>query len=225
MSIDIHLTQRSIRAMENFHLLDPPLVEQPLEPPTKTETLGHWDVSFFSTAVLWTCRCGRSAPFLMRLVDYPRVELPRDLAACEVCRGEFRAASTKWQRLDAWLNRTRNTLSETECVLRDDLTKPNPRLRRRVYEHFWKKTVPFGHCVSSKCSNKLCINPYHLCLVNNPANKLTPESKAFLLRLLELGTPTDIAQQLLREKHSIELSVRSIQETRKGLRASRSCVT
>lgn len=220
----MHLNLRSIRAMENFHLLDPPLPEQPADTSTGTETIGHWDVSFFSTAVLWTCRCGRSAPFLMRAVDYSRVELPRDLAACEVCRGEFRAASTKWKRLDAWLNRARNTLSETECVLRDDLTKPNPRLRRRVYEHFWKKSVPSGHCVRSKCSNKLCINPYHLCLVNTPAKKHSPESMAFLLRLLESGTPTDIAQQLLREKHSIELSLRSIQETRKGLKASRSCV-
>ena len=225
MNIDIHLTPRSVRAMENFHLLDPPAPCEPTGQSLETVTVGHWDVSSFSSAVLWRCRCGRSAPFLMRKEDYPRVELPQDLAACEICRKEFKAARTKWQRLDAWLNRSRNTLSSGECVLRDDFTKPNPRLRRRVYEHFWKKCVPSGHCISSRCSNKLCINPYHLCLVKEPANKLTPQAKDFLLQLLVLNTPTDTALQLLQERHSIELSARSIQKIRKDLKASRSFAT
>lgn len=224
MNTDIYLTPRSIRAMENFHLLDPPCPERPEDTPLTTEQIGHWDVSSFSDAVLWTCRCGRSASFLMRTQDLPRVELPQDLAACEVCRKEFQAARTRWQRLDAWLDRSRNTLSDKECALRDDFTKSNPRLRRRVYEHFWKKTVPSGYCVRPKCSNKLCINPYHLCLVKNPASKLTPAGKDFLLQLLALNTPTDTVRQMLQEKHSTELSARSIQRIRRDLKASRNCV-
>ncbi len=224
MNTEIDLTARDARSAELFRLLSPPLPSEPFGEPLRTEIKGHWEVEIFDSAVRWTCRCRRSEPFLMRPKEIPHILFPPGLIACEVCRHELQQAATKWERLDAWLERSRYTLDSNECLQRDDAAKPNPRLLRRVYERFWRTSITPSHCVKSICSNRNCINPHHLCLVKTAASRLTTESENFLNRVLLAGVSTDTARQLLREKHSIELSTRSIQRIRRDLSKSRSCV-
>ena len=224
MNTDTYLTTRDARSAELFRLLSPPLPSEPSGDPLRIEFTGHWKVEIFDSAVRWTCRCRRSEPFLMRPKEVPHILFPPGLIACEVCRHELQKAATKWERLDAWLERSRHTLDPEECLERDDSAKPNPRLLRRVYERFWKTSIEPGHCVKSICSNRNCINPHHLCLVKTAASRLTRESENFLNQILLTGVSTDTARQLLQERHSIELSRRSIQRIRKDLNKSRSCV-
>jgi len=223
MNNDINFNLRDVRAAQLFHLLSPPLPPQPVGVPKNTEVVGNWKVEHYDEAVSWTCLCRRSEPFLMHPKDVPKVKLPLGVAACEVCRAELCLANSRWKRIDAWLERCRYTLEKDRCLERDDMPKPNPRLLRRVYERFWKKSVASTDCVKSVCSNQNCINPYHLCLVKTPASRLTKESEAFLKQILLAGATTDTALQLLRENHSTELSKRSIQRIRKDLNKSKNC--
>jgi len=223
MNTNIDFNLRDVRAAQLFRLLSPPLPPQPSGAPNNTEVVGNWKVEHFDEAVIWTCLCRRSEPFLMRSKDVSNVTLPLGVAACEVCRAELTSANSRWKRIDAWLERSRFTLEEGRCLERDDMPKPNPRLLRRVYERFWKKSVGPTDCVKSVCSNPNCINPYHLCLVKTPASRLTKESEEFLRQILLAGATTDTALQLLREKHYTELSKRSIQRIRKDLNKSKNC--
>ena len=223
MNTNIDFKTRDVRAAQLFRLLSPPPPPQPSGVPNDTEVGGNWKVEHYDEAVRWTCLCRRSEPFLMRPKDVPKVKLPLGVAACEVCRAELSSANSRWKRIDAWLERCRFTLEEGRCLERDDTPKPNPRLLRRVYERFWKKSVGSADCVKSVCSNPNCINPYHLCLVKTPASRLTKESEEFLKQILLAGATTDTALQLLREKHSSELSRRSIQRIRKDLNKSKNC--
>ncbi len=223
MNTNIDFKTRDVRAAQLFRLLSPPPPPQPSGVPNDTEVVGNWKVEHFDEAVRWTCLCRRSEPFLMRPKDVPKVKLPLGVAACEVCRAELSSANSRWKRIDAWLERCRFTLEEGRCLERDDMPKPNPRLLRRVYERFWKKSVGSADCVKSVCSNPNCINPYHLCLVKTPASRLTKESEEFLKQILLAGATTDTALQLLQEKHSSELSRRSIQRIRKDLNKSKNC--
>ena len=223
MNTNIDFSLRDVRAAQLFRLLSPPLPPQPSGAPHHTEVVGNWKVEHFDEAVSWTCLCRRSEPFLMRPKDVFNVTLPLGVAACEVCRAELTSANSRWKRIDAWLERSRFTLEEGRCLERDDMPKPNPRLLRRVYERFWKKSVGPTDCVKSVCSNPNCINPYHLCLVKTPASRLTKESEEFLRQILLAGATTDTALQLLREKHYTELSKRSIQRIRKDLNKSKNC--
>lgn len=224
MNTEMNLTPtaRSVRAAMLFGLLDPPEPPAPTGAPLSVEVRGHWKVEIFDDAASWTCLCKRSEPFLMRPKELQTVTPPSGLWACEVCRDELFNARTKWQRVDAWLERCRYTLRKDACAEREVPFKKNNRLIRRIYERFWKTSLGSENCVKSMCSNEDCINPYHLCLTNTRGTKLTTEAESFLKTCLLAGASTDTALLLLREKHSIELSRRSIQRIRKDLKTSKS---
>jgi len=228
------MNDRNVRAASLMGLLEPALPDPPTGKPIGTFTRGHWEVQTYERAVLWRCLCGRSEPLLLLPKDATKVRLPLDgLHCCEVCRAELESARTKYQRLRAWINQHRACLKEESCLefpdVYDQEQPPNQdkysRTRRFVFEQFWKKTVPSGHYVRLKCSNANCINPYHLCLTRSPATKLTPEATRLVQVLVQRGVSTATIQALLREQLSIELSMRSIQRTKKELAVSKSCVS
>ena len=218
-------------------LLEPPVPDTPLEAPHSVTRVGNWDVSYFSDAVKWQCRCDRSPPILLRTQDSEKVLLPYDgIHACEVCRAQIKSARTKTQRFAAWIEQHRATLDPCACLeFPFESEAPNTpsrqrysRIRRFIFEQFWKKPVDPEYCVHLKCKNELCINPYHLCLTKLPNPtfaKLSPKGHRLIQILHQKGLSTTAIRVLLREKLSIELSERSIARIRKGLIESKSCVS
>ena len=192
---------------------------------TETTQRGHWKVEVFPTGVRYSCLCGRSEPILVTSSQHSFVSMPRHgLQACEVCRAESWDASCKTQRLIAWIEQHRLTLDETQHLelpmefkgAKTPLRERLSRTRKVVYETFWRKPVTPDDYVHLKCNNPLCINPYHLCLTNNPGAKLPNKALKEVQALLSLGLSSRGIQAHLQEQHSIKLSLRSIQRIRSG---------
>ena len=216
-------------------LLEPPIPDEPSGAPHTVNRVGNWDVSHFSDAVKWQCRCDRSPPILLRPQDSERVLLPYDgVHACEVCRDQIKSARTKSQRFAAWIEQHRAVLDPSACLEFPFKTEaPSTPTRQRysrtrkfIFEQFWKKTVGPDHYVHLRCKNELCINPYHLCLTKLPNPtfaKLSPKGRRLIQILDQRGLSTTAIRVLLREKLSIELSERSIARIRRDLTESKSC--
>lgn len=217
----------NLRAVALLGLLD--LDDQDLQAPTgapeTVERLSHWHVEHHSDVSVWSCLCGRSAPLLIPAAFRKRVRLPHDLVqACEVCRSELAACSSRAARLHAWLERNRPLIDRTEHLeypedrgftySEDD--GQSTRTRRFVYEAFFKTKLRSSDFVRSRCSNPFCINPYHLCITSNPNQKASPQIEKLIHHLQELGISAKITQKVLLEKHGTKLSLSTIQ----GIRAA-----
>ena len=182
---------------------------------------------------VWSCRCSRSQPLLLALEDVPRVRLPVGLHACEICLEELRTARGKSGALSAWLRRHRTCVDPKEHLYlpadhgfcRNSDEDKNMRTRRFVYERFWDQQVAAGDCVLVRCSDKACINPYHLWISKSPAQKISPQIKTLILGAAEKGLSSKTTQRLVRERCSLELSLRSIQQVRSEILKSKSCAT
>ncbi len=219
-----------LRSLVHLGLLEP---EAPLEPtgvPLGFEIRGHWEVTQYAAAYVWSCRCGRSEPLLVAASDAHKIRLPVGLQACEVCQAEEKSARGKSGRLAAWLARYRNCIDTAQhlylpadhgfCRVSEE--DKNMRTRRFVYEQFWGKRVDSGYCVLVKCLDKACINPHHLWVPKSPAQKISEAARQTILRLTANGVSSKAIQQLLLEQHSLKLSLRSVQLIRNETCASRS---
>lgn len=224
---------RNARLAALLGLLEPEEPQAPKGEPVHRSVRGHWDVLDFGDTVTWACRCGRSKPITLSAKDSSKVFLPLDgIHACEVCRAELQEASCKSERLLAWLNMYRAVLDRRTCLeFPEDggLYKgPNDerysRTRRFIFTQFWRKPVDTEHCVRSVCSNAKCINPYHLCLTSKDT-KLPSSARKTVETLIQQKISNSTIRQLLREKLSIELSVRSIQRIKRDITKSKSCVS
>jgi len=216
----------NLRAVALLGLLD--LEDTPLPPPTGApetiERLGHWHVEHHSEASVWRCLCGRSEPLVVPAAFRKRIRLPHDLVqACEVCRNELAAGSSRAARLHAWLERNRPLIDRVEHLeypedrgftySEDD--GQSTRTRRFIYEAFFKTKLRSSDFVSSRCSNPFCINPYHLCIKSTPNQKASPEIERFVSHLQEIGISAKITQRVVAEKFKTRLSLSTIQ----GIRA------
>lgn len=205
--------------------LDDSACPTPTGSPETIERIGHWHVEHHLEVSAWRCLCGRSEPLLVPVAFRKRIRLPHDLVqACEVCRNELAACSSRAARLHAWLERNRPLIDRTEHLeypedrgftySEDD--GQSTRTRRFVYEAFFKTKLRSGDFVRCRCSNPFCINPYHLCITPTPNQKATPQIEKFILHLQELGISAKITQKVLQEKHGTKLSLSTIQ----GIRAA-----
>ena len=205
--------------------LDDRNLSVPTGAPETVERFGHWHVEHHSEVSTWKCLCGRSEPLLIPAAFRNRVRLPHDLVqACEVCRNELAACSSRAARLHAWLERNRPLIDRTEHLeypedrgftySEDD--GQSTRTRRFVYEAFFKTKLRSSDFVRSRCSNPFCINPYHLCTAPTPNQKITPQIEKLIHHLLELGISAKVTQKVLQEKHGMKLSLSTIQ----GIRAA-----
>lgn len=213
----------SARALTLLGLLE--LSEEvPLVPPEgapiAVEQRDHWRIEHFPRLAVWRCLCGRSDPLVIPKSDMHKVRLPNDLVkACEICRQEVEWARGKTGHLQAWLERHRQTIDPDRHLYlpgdmgycRDREAQRSIKTRRFVYETFWKKNLLSDDCVRSKCNDADCINPYHLCLTDKPAKKLSKTAETYILRLAAQGISAKTTRLLLRERLSLELSLRSIQ--------------
>ena len=189
------------------------------------ERIGHWHIEHHSDVSVWRCLCGRSDPLCIPASFRKRIRLPHDLIqACEVCRSELAACSSRATRLHAWLERHRLLIDRTEHLeypedrgftySEDD--GQSIRTRRFIYEAFFKTKLRSSDFVSSKCSNPFCINPYHLCIKPTPNQKASPAIARFISHLQEIGISAKITQKVVAEKFGTKLSLSTIQ----GLRAA-----
>lgn len=211
--------------------LDDSMCPHPTGSPETLERLGHWQVEHYSDVSVWRCLCGRSEPLLVPADFRKRVRLPHDLVpACEVCRNELAACSSRAARLHAWLERHRPLIDRTQHLeypedrgftySEDD--GQSTRTRRFIYEAFFKTKLRSSDFVSSRCSNPFCINPYHLCIKATPNQKASPDIEKFVGHLQEMGISAKITQKVVAEKFGTKLSLSTIQ----GLRgASRRLLT
>jgi len=220
-----------LRALRLLGLLDPVTPPVDVGEVVGHECRGHWKVAHYQQASLWECQCGRSEPLAVAAADGSRIRLPDGLQACEVCLDEAQAARSKSASLAAWLERNRYCLdTEQHLYLPDDGgycwdSGTLERTRRFVFKRFWKKSVASGNCVLVRCSDKSCINPHHLWLAPSPALKVMPQTRALVIGLKRRGISCQVIQQLLLEKHSCKLSLRSIQRIKEEKPASRNCAT
>ncbi len=220
-----------------FGVLDPSLDATPEGSVIRTKIQGFWEVSEYQNGSSFNCRCGRSEPFFLPLEHVERHPLREASAGCHVCQNALHWATTKAERLGAWLD-SRKSLINTEDHLElpddcgqlyiKDPQESNPsaivRTRHFVYTHFYRKPVPPGFCVSSTCRNRLCLNPHHLCLSPTRHSKLSTRTRRLIEKLSSLGMSPRTIQLFLQEKHSLELSVRSVQRTLKEAKESKNCV-
>ncbi len=202
--------------------------------PTHVEQCGHWEVEHLVDGARWTCLCGRSRPIELTSEEQEAVRLPKDGEhSCDVCRKQRQDARTKYSRLRAWVNQHRNTLSKEACaVLPKDISNVSTpareifgRYRREVFEEFWRQTVPSGTCVHLKCQNEFCINPHHLWLTKTPASKLPDKVRIEAEALASIGISTRGILAVLHERHSIKLSLKSVQRIVKETNESKNLVT
>lgn len=226
-------------AFSNRHLVLLGLLElddSGLQVPTSgsgaVEQHGHWLVEHHHDVSVWRCLCRRSQPLLVPASRRNNVRLPNDLVqACEVCRNELAAASSRAAKLKAWLERHRHIIDRVSdldyiegcsyVALGDEDGKQ--RIRRFVYETFFKKQLKPSDYVGSKCSNAYCINPYHLCLKSARNQKVTPQIQKFINHLQDLGVSTKTTQQVILQKFKTKLSLSTIQGIRSE--SKRSLVT
>jgi hypothetical protein len=189
------------------------------------ERIGHWHVEHYSEVSVWRCLCGRSEPLLVPATFRKRIRLPHDLIqACEVCRSELAACSSRAARLHAWLERHRPLIDRTRHLeypedrgytySEDD--GQSTRTRRFVYEAFFKTKLRSSDFVRSRCSNPFCINPYHLCITSTPNQKTSPQIEKMVLHLQDLGISAKITQRVILQKFEIKLSLSTIQGIRAG---------
>ena len=205
--------------------LDDSSCSSPTGAPETLERVGHWRVEHHHEVSVWRCLCGRSEPLLVPAAFRKRIRLPHDLIqACEVCRNELAACSSRAARLHAWLERHRPLIDRTQHLeypedrgftySEDD--GQSTRTRRFVYEAFFKTKLRSSDFVSSRCSNPFCINPYHLCVKPTPNQKASPDIEKFVTHLQEIGISAKITQKVVAEKFGTRLSLSTIQ----GLRAA-----
>jgi len=197
----------------------------PTGAPDSVETVGHWRVEHHADLSVWRCLCGRSEPLLVPVAFRKRVRLPHDLVqACEVCRGELAACSSKASRFHAWLERNRPLIDreahleypEDRGYTYSDDDGQSTRTRRFIYEAFFKTKLRSSDFVRSRCSNPFCINPYHLCITSTPNQKASPQIERTVLHLQELGISAKITQRVILQKFEIKLSLSTIQGIRAG---------
>ena len=205
--------------------LDDSGLATPKQAPEAIERTGHWHVEHHADLSVWRCLCRRSEPLLVPADFRKRVRLPNDLVqACEVCRAELAAASSRAGKLKAWLERNRHTIdpvSDLDYIEGCEFISlgeedGKQRIRRFVYQAFFKKELKPDAYVSSKCSNPYCINPYHLCLKSARNQKVTPQIQKAIHHLQELGISAKITQRVIAEKFETRLSISTIQGIRAG---------
>ncbi len=220
-----------------FGVLDPSLDATPQGLVVRTKIQGFWRVSEYRNGSSFTCLCGRSDPFFLPS-DHVKRHPPRDASAgCHVCQNALHSATTKAERLAAWLDSRRSLINrEDHLELPDDcgqlyIKDPQEsnscaiiRTRHFVYTHFYRKPVPPGFCVTSTCRNSLCLNPHHLCLSPTRRSKLDTRIRTLIEKLSSLGMSPRTIQLFLQEEHSVELSVRSVQRTVKEAKELKNCV-
>lgn len=215
----------SVRALALLGLLDFPKTTQnaPNAVPTAVERRGHWQVEHHADVAVWRCLCGRSQPLVVPQELMPRVCFLGGLfQGCEVCRDDLKLATSKAGLLRAWLERNRPLIGKEQhfelpdtYVWTDREEAKSIRVLRFVYEAFWEKRLSSSDCVSRTCSHAFCINPHHLCVTSNFSAKVTDQAKSYILRLTEEGIRAQTIKTLLREQHSLDLSLSTIHSVRR----------
>jgi len=221
-----------------FGVLEHEKPATPLGSVVRTRIDGFWEVIEYQQGGSFKCRCGRSDPFLFSKDQFRRYWPLKPENGCHLCQEALEGATTKAERLAAWLDSRRALINpEQHLELPDDCghlyikdsaeSKSCAIIRTRhfVYTHFYRKPVPSGFCVKSTCRNDLCLNPHHLCLTKNRHSKLTPHTRELIGKLSSKGFSTQGIQHFLQKAHSLELSLRSIQRIVREARKSRSCVS
>lgn len=221
-----------------FGLFDPEPVLKPPGSVVRTEKEGFWEILRYQEHVAFKCLCGRSDPFLLTNADFERSKLLRPEAGCPICQEQMSEATTKGERLKAWLESRRAVITPDahlelpeDCgrLYSKDCTESNQtaivRTRYFVFTEFFRKPVPPGMCVRTTCSNRKCINPFHLCLTPNPNTKVSEDQRLLIGHWISSGISPKTIQRLLHEQHCLELSLRSIQRIAREQKKSSSCVT
>jgi len=200
-------------------------LQVPSEPFETEERFGHWRVLHHRDVSVWKCLCGRSEPILVPSSHRNRVRLPNDLIrACEVCRHEVETAGSNTARLLAFLERHRPLLNEDRHLeytenrgyLFSEDDGKSARTKRVIYEAFYKQLLGPKDQVSSLCRNPLCINPYHLCVRKAHNEKVTPQIRDVVHRLLALGVSAEVTKTIIEEKFGTQLCVSTVRRIRKS---------
>jgi hypothetical protein len=218
------LNLRAVALLGLLDLDDTP-IPVPEGAPETVEHRGHWRIEHYAGVSVWHCLCGRSDALVVPADFRKRVRLPHDLVqACEVCRSELAACSSRAARLHAWLERNRPLIDpdahleypEDRGYTYSDDDGQSIRTRRFIYEAFFKTKLRSSDFVRSKCSNPFCINPYHLCITSTPNQKARPEIERMIRHLQDLGISAKITQRVILQKFEIKLSLSTIQGIRAG---------
>lgn len=236
-----HHTETTLKITDQltrlFGILDYEVPDTPVGSVVRTDTEGFWDVTEYQHGGSYQCRCGRSEPAFFSSSQFRRCSPLNPELGCHICQDALKGATTKAERLAAWLDSRRATISpDRHLVLPESCShlyikesqesnqRATVRTRHFVYQHFYRKPVPAGFCVTRTCRNELCLNPHHLCLTKNHHAKITPYYRALIVTLSLKGMSTSGIQSFLHEAHSLELSQRSIQRTAREARRSKNCV-
>jgi hypothetical protein len=209
-------------AAAQLGLVEPTSVDRFDGPILRSDFWGDYYEERTSTTARLTCGCGRSEPLLLTLRDRARITELQPIRACPLCVQEFKDAKSRSAQVTAWLTRTRAQqknhhiyfpFEATRLVKGSKILRP----RRLVYEVYYKVDLSTSDRVVCSCGDSECMNPLHLGLVKNPAQKLTPHIKEEIKQWLTKKMKTSVVTQVVKQKYGISITQRTVQRLNREL--------
>jgi hypothetical protein len=210
-----------------FGLLEPHPAKPPDSVVQECYTLDSFKVEVFTETVRFTCKCQRSAPYLIALSDLRKIHPSSGLYACQTCLQELKNAKTPSDKIGVWFTQNKPSITKEAhlhlpkdfCRLVDTDKNTVMRPRRFVYSKFFNVELKRSDKILSTCSDPLCVNPYHMMLAASPAAKVTPEMKKDVYKWTMNNVNPKIMKQMLEIKYNCSLSLRTITNLKKSLLA------
>lgn len=174
--------------------------------------------------VVLVCRCGRQKePYFIKHSLFGCIYPVQGSFACEFCLNDKRNAKTIKDYIQLALIQNAETIERGHHLLLDfksdkiydPFKKQMVRVRRIIYELYYKVSLESNKNVITACTNKNCLNPLHLLAAQSPAVKVTPEIKTDIHAWAAEKMPNKSIQELIQIKYQKTISLRTIINVKK----------
>lgn len=201
-----------------FGLLSQTSVTKPNGPISNRYSLDSFFVEERGDAATLVCKCGRSQPFHLAVVDLERAHRVQGLYACPLCLEELKQARSPSDKVAVWFRQNRPCLTPDQHIylpcsfarLIDATEKTVMRPRRFVFAKFNNLTLSDKDKILTTCGDAECVNPHHMMLAASPATKVTPAIREDVKTWIARHISRRRIQELVETKYNRKLSLRTI---------------